>query len=1010
MNADLLRRATVFALLFGGALGFLAWRAGGFRAKSDADETQAPDVAAKPEASAAIGPGLGVGASEDGVVSRDGTTSIDGVPVRYRAWTVSWSRSTPKKSADPAVGVQDLVQPRLVLFPAPQSTKAAPLKPGDPSTTTVAAKTAVLTFEKDVRTEARLAGDVAVDRIDPVRGDFHLRTESLVCTMETNGDLDKRHAQTAAPVVIDGGRAHVSGTGLDADLSGDAVVATILHEVKGRFDAAAGSMSMVGGRTDGKSLPTDVTCSGACEIASVGAAKRGVDRRWKATFHDNVHVVQGADSLDCDLLEVEFKMGETKSAEGFPAQHVVATGRVRVKGATESRTFDVTCGKATHRREGVVGKEKDVVVFEDAPVMNTYGPLAMAATAAGATKKSEGRGRMEIRCDGAATMTTQRPGNLPTSPHRTNVVFLKNVVVTQWDDEKTADATGELRAQKATLYGTRLPTGAFQPDTLTAENEGPQGGPGVDLKRLDFSSHSGAATWTRRADADVETYMLVDHPVVHYAGVRALHPFGKPTTSSASRVDVESADNVTVEVYAERPPVAGQPPRPFATIVAGPRVVVTQTEDGREVGRVTCDDEMRATIAAGKQLEHVEANRNARFVGVADDGQTREVTGAKIIVDRLVLPPGAPKDAPHPAQVVALGDEATKTQAVAVVVEPNGDRDEVRADSLRYAQDGAVVFANGHVLTTIDEKSRAAKPDSGAPKVVQGPVRITAAEARVDLAPDASKTPGGRKLLKVDAGGGVVVDGTIDRIEGRQLTYDAVTGIAEVRGEQQTAHVVYSAENTRYPSLLFADVIRAYFDVSDDPAKKGGLMRVECPNGGRIIRYLDAPDAATGKPAAGSTPRRIMIQSNGPMESTRTEASARDEVIARVHSLEPSGEWTKEVATFYGQRVRMTFDPDAPGRARDRLRTLDALGDDQRQVRVETPEFAGRADRVELDGPAGTIKLSTSSGPDVYVRQLSTGRQMMYDSVVYHYETHEWSDEVRGREVESAPAPKIEKK
>jgi lipopolysaccharide export system protein LptA len=1012
MNADSLRRATVFALLFGGAIGFLAWRVGGkLSAKSGADDERSPDVAPKPGASASIGPGLGVGASEDGVLSRDGVTTIDGRPVRYRAWTASWSKSTPRKSADPAVSVQDLVLPRVVLFPTPQSATAAPVKPGDPGTTTITAKTGALTFEKDVRSEARLEGDVAIDRFDPLRGDFRLRTASLVCTMESHGDVDKRHAQTAAPVVIDGGRAHVAGTGLDADLSGDACVATLLRDVKGRFDAASGSISMAGGRTDAKPSPTDVTCSGACEITSLGAAKRGVDRRWKATFHDDVHVTQGADSLDCDLLEVEFKMGETKADDGLPAQHVVATGHVFVKGATESRTYDVTCGKATHRREGVVGKERDVVVFEDSPVMNTYGAFATAAAVGGdAKKKSEGRGRMEIRCDGAATMTTWRPGNLATSPHRTYVVFLKNVVVRQWDDEKAAEVTGELHAQKATLYGTRLPTGAFQPDTLTAENDAPQGGPGVDLKRLDFASHSVAATWTRVADTDIDRYMLVGEPVVTYSGVKALHPFGKPTTSTDSRVTVESADNVTIDVYADRPPAAGEPPRPYATIAAGPRVVVIQTENGQEVARATADEDMRAVIAPGKQLEHVELNRNARCAGKTDDGQTREVEGARIVVDRLVLPPGAPKDAPHPAQVVALGDEKAKTQALAVVVEPNGDRDEVRADSLRYAQDGAVVFANGRVAATIDAKSRVEKPDSSASKFVQGPVRITAGEARVDLAPDASKAPGARKLLKVDASGGVVVDGTLDRVEGRRLVYDAVTGVAEVRGEQQTARVVYSAENAGYPSLLLADVILAHFDVSDDPATKGRLVRVVCPQGGRIIRYVDAPGAATAKPAAGSNPRLVRIESKGPMESTRTEATARDDVIARMFSLSPSGDADKELMTFYCQRARMTFDPDAPGRARDRLRTLDAVGDHGNQVVVETPDFSARADHLELDATAGTIKLSTDAGPDVYVRQVASGRQSMYDSAVYHYDTREWTDAERGRELEPARAPKFEKK
>lgn len=1002
--ADSIRRATVFALLFGGAVGLIAWRAGGLRSNAGPNDAARTTSPAPTGASTPIADGVGVGESEDGVLAREFVKVIGGVATRWRAWSAAWAKATPKKSADPAVGVQDLVKPRVVLYPEPQTPAAAPSKAGDAGTTTITSNTGVLSYEKDVRTEAHLDGDVAVDRVDPQRGGFRLRTPSLVCTMETHGDVEKRHAQTAAAVAMDGGRAHIQGTGLDADLTGDACRATIQRDVKGHLDAQPGAVTMTGGSAEANSQPLEVTCSGACELASLDAAPRGEGRRWRATFHDAVHVVQGQDTLDCDLLEIDFKMGETKTDDGMPPQHGVATGHVRIHGATESRTYGVTCAKATHGRQGVVGKEMDVVVFEGSPVFEFFGPLEDASGAIDRTRDpkkkpdpSTARGRMEVRCDGPATMETYRGGSLPTSPHRTSVEFLNHVVVRQWDDEKSAATTGELRAPKAVLFGTRLEGGPFQPDTMTSEG-------GVDLKRLEFASHSETATWTRVSKTDVDRYMLAGEPVVVWTGVQALHPFGKAKKSPTdSRVTVRAADGITMDVYAERPPVAGEAPRPYATIVAGPRVSAVQTEDGKEVMRATADREARATIAQGKQLEHVEGDGNAHLWGLSDDGETRDLYGARVVLDRLVLPPGAPKDAPHPAQAVALGDPP-KSQALATIHEPDGDEDAVWADSLRYAEDGAAVFATGHVVASIDTKARAAKPDSNLSKIVDGPVRITAGEARIDLAPDASKVQGARKLRKLDAGGGVVVDGKIDRIEGKTAVYDGETGIAEVRGPGQTARVTYSAESARWPSYVLADVIRGYFDVSSDPAKSGQLTRVACPVGGRIIRYLDAPDAAPQgqKPGKAPAPRRLQVESKGPMESTRSEANAADDVVAVVWSLAPSGEWTADPMKFYCQRAHLTFDPDAPGEGKDKLRTFDAWGADGRQVVVETPDFFGHADHVALDAKKHVIKLTTDSGPDVYVREIATGRQTLYDSATYDYDTHEWFDTVRAREVEGA--------
>src|SRR5262245_55518117 len=204
------------------------------------------------------------------------------------------------------------------------------------------------------------------------------------------------------------------------------------------------------------------------------------------------------------------------------------------------------------------------------------------------------RALIEIRSDGPATMQTRRAGDAPTAPIRSNVAFEKNVVVRQWDDETAAEATGELRAPKATLYGMRRDDGKFEPDTLTAEG-------GVDIKRPGVTSHSGAATWTRVPQIGIDRYLLAGEPHVVWDGVRPLR------ASKESKLVVDAADTVRVDVYDERPAAAGVPPRPFATVSAGPRVVMSQWADGEELTRCTAD-EVEATIAPDRQLQQVRAS------------------------------------------------------------------------------------------------------------------------------------------------------------------------------------------------------------------------------------------------------------------------------------------------------------------------------------------------------------------------------------------------------------------
>lgn len=981
MDPTTLRRTFVFAVLFGGAVGATAWFARGAPVRETSSGGQAgPSGLVRPGDVARITDKLSVGESTDGTLAHDAVKVLDGKPRRYRAWTMSWAHSRPKKSMDPEVGLQDVEMPHLVLYPEPEHADTAPVNDGAPGTTRISAKAGALEYQKDVRMAARLTGDVLVQRFDPGDGELRLATQTLDCSLEGSGPKQRRRAQSAEHVVLDGGRIHLEGDGLDADMSGNDCRATILSHVNGRIEAPPGRLTGTGEVPGTKDLPTYVTCEGAAEIVALDPRSRGGDRRWKATFHDRAHVEQGDDTLDCDLLEIEFRVAPQSSSPGrIPGDVVVATGHVRIRGKTDARDFDIVCDKATRTPAGNLGTEVETVVFEGSPVMNVHGRLASSRKQpekdpAGSAKQ---RGRIEIRCEGPATMQTRRAGVQPTSPVRSNVVFEKNVVVRQWDDETVPEPTGDLRAPKVTLYGMRGESGSFQPDTLTAEG-------GVDMKRPGITSHSGTATWLRVPQLAIDRYLLSVEPHVIWDGVRPLHAFGPARASKESKLVLDAADTVRIDLYDELPPAKGEPPRPYATVSAGPRVVVAQYADGDELSRCTAD-ELEATIAQGRQLQQARASGAAHLWGLGADGSQRDVYGTRIIVDQLVLPPGAPKDTPKPARVTALGEEGSS--AVALVKEKDGSVHDLRADQLRYDQEGSTVTAQGHVVATLSTAASGDKP-ARAPKVVEGPVKITAAEAVIDLAPSSAPSSA-RELRKVTATGGVVIDGKTHRITGNEGTFDAISGVAEIKGSP--ARIVRAAESERYTSFVNADLVRAFFDVSDDAAKRGELQRAVCPEGGLIVRYIDPP-SADGKAIAGTTPRRMQVQSHGPIETTRTEATATGDVRADMWSLAPSGDWTVPGPRVWCEHARLTFDADAAGTAKDRLKTFEATGDGQKQVVVDADEYRCRADRVDMDVTKSKIRLSKTTGPDVLVTNATNGQRALYETATYDYVTKEWSD------------------
>ena len=988
--AETLRRVTLFALLFGGAMGVLVWRAGGFRARTAETPAAGGDpVVHQPTTPLGQNAGVGLGSSEDAQVARDATKVIGGRPVRYRAWTAAWKKSTPRTGPDPDESIQDVESPRIVLYPEPDRADAPPVAAGGPGTTTVTARTGVVKRRPDVRTEAKLAGDVALDHADPQSGDLRLRAPSMDLTMETRDGGEHRHAQSAERVTLDGGKAHLEGTGMDADMLGAGVRVTFLADVKGRFFVRSGSLTGTGTSAVAKEAPTDVTCRGAAELVSLDASPRAANRRYRVTFHDDVRVTQGADTLACDLLEIEFRMSDLKSKDALPAERVVATGNVRINGRTESKTFTITSQLATHTLEGLTGLEEDVVRFEGDPVMNVYGPLGWAGRVPQKTAAA-GHGRVEIVCGGPVIMRTRHAGDQPSQPYRTNVLFQKDVVVRQWDDESKPDAvTSRMTAPKATLYGTRVENQAFQPDTLIAEG-------GVDVLREGFTSHSGAATWSRVAEQGIDRYLLAGQPHVEYTGDRALRPFGRAKAAPGARFVADTADSMRVDLYDDLPSPAGTPPRPYAVVSGGPHAVLREVVAGEDVYRMTAE-QIDATIAADRELEHVVAERDAHVWGRGDDGQERDLYGTRILLDREVAAKGAAPGAPRLAQVSALGTEAAP--AIAIVREKDGSRHDVRAERLHYEQEGSLLTATGNVLAVIDVKGREDKRGAAQPKLVAGAVRIRAGEARVTLEP--APAEGRPALRRVVATEHVVIDGGVNRLFAEKVDFDAQTGLAEasVQGQNQIVRLVSLMDSERYTSFLnTSTVMRAWFDMTSGLDTKGRLLRALCPDGGLLVRYIDPP-TLEGAAVAGETPRRVQIESNGPMELTRTEATATGVVSAAIARLTGPDRWEEE-AVLQCSRAHLTFDPDAEGGTRDRIRTFDAQGQEDYPVRVRTAEFTGSAARVDVDVKSQTLRLTSDMSRSVHIVETKTGRQLLGESGVWNYLTKEWAELLGFKEVQ----------
>ena len=129
--------------------------------------------------------------------------------------------------------MQDVESPRIVLYPEPTSAKASKLAEGSPGTTRITSKSGVLAHQKDVRTSARLTGDVVVAQFDPARGDLRLRTQIARLHDGVARRRGAPDAQTAdAREHRRRTRAH-RGHGLDADLAAHECRVTILRRREG---------------------------------------------------------------------------------------------------------------------------------------------------------------------------------------------------------------------------------------------------------------------------------------------------------------------------------------------------------------------------------------------------------------------------------------------------------------------------------------------------------------------------------------------------------------------------------------------------------------------------------------------------------------------------------------------------------------------------------------------------------------------------------------------------------
>jgi hypothetical protein len=333
----------------------------------------------------------------------------------------------------------------------------------------------------------------------------------------------------------------------------------------------------------------------------------------------------------------------------------------------------------------------------------------------------------------------------------------------------------------------------------------------------------------------------------------------------------------------------------------------------------------------------------------------------------------------------------------------DGRRHDLRAETLHYEESGAVLTATGGVLATLDARGADDKKAARPSKYVEGAIQVTGGSMRAELAP-AKAGPGSPaakdgidgQLRRLTMDDRVVVDATLNRMTGDRLVYDVATGIGELTG--RPARVVSKMESEVYTSWVNADLIRAYFATTGDEKTKGQLLRATCPGGGRMVRYLDPPNPDTGRAEGGKDPQRIQLVSQGPIDVTRTDATATGNVIATVETLDPRGEW-REAARMDCERAHMTFDADATGTAREKIRTFDAEGTADVPVSVTTPDFRATCSRVDIDAKTTLIRLTGGERP-VWFVEIATGRQFFEDSGTFDYIKREWTEQERAREVE----------
>ncbi len=971
--ADTARRFAVFAAVFAAAMGLVVWSTGALR-DGDGDgeppprETSDAEGASQPAPSgdvASVGDGLGLGRSEGGTLSRDATVVIDGKPVPYRAWTAEWDRSAPRPGEDPERSVQDVEGCRLVLFPRPDGTEVPLARADAPGATEVTSRRGVLEHQPGVGLDAQLRQDVVVTHHTEGHGALHLRTQALDCRVAAGRKGDERKAQSAERVVIEGGGTQLEGVGIDADFAERTFQATLHREVRGHFLARRGEMTGQGASDTAPQEPVDVTCTGAATIVALEAKGASKDR-WRATFHDEVRVTQGGTSLHCDLLELEFRMGDPR-AQGSRVQvdRLVATGHVLMRGAEDGRDIAVDTERATRTFEP--GGE-EVVVCEGATVMTFAGRLRDPREKGGPAADPS---RIEVRSSAGATLRA-RPVPKEPGARRVNVVFEKDVVAKQWNPV-TGVVESELRAPKATLYGNRGTDGRFAPDTLTAEG-------GVELRRQDLVATGRTVTWAVVSDQRMDLIRLSGKPQVTLTGAKGQDPFGGGRDEREGRLVLNSDEEVEIRLWQdEQDRKAG---KPLAQISATRNVVVRRFLGDHEAYRMTSETG-DAVIGADRELEILRAYGGAKLVGFGEgpDAKTAEVSGSRLQVVLGKVPEGSPAGTPRPATATVFGDD--RTPAVAIVREPGGRRHELRAPELRYEQGGSVLVAQRGAEAVLNVAEGAAAAPAG--KLSDGKITVQAVEMRAELRPAADQSSSSRARLKrLVATDRVALNGAVHRLTGDTVTYDAESGRAEAIGRPA---IVTRRDVPGFPSFANGEVIRAFFGTSPD--NEGQLLRASIPQGGRIVRYL----------GRGDDPQRVQVQASGPIEIERAEATALRDVIVVQESKDAKGQWQRD-ARMDSERLRMVFDMEAKGEAQDRVSRMEATGTDELPVRVETPKFTATAQRVTVTSADSQLHIDSAGGPQCYVNEIGTQRRFYCDSVDWNYKTYEWSNWQRPVQVE----------